>query len=493
MVKQSPSEQLDRVVAALLGPADAALSPNGASRPFDPALSPAIEVIRGLKNLPSPDFRARLKADLERRATMATAAAKATTEFRTAATPYLCVRGAAAALEFYKQAFGATEQLRLMQPDGRIGHAEIHIRGARIMLSDEFPEIGFRSPASLGGSPVLIHLDVEDVDAVARRAVAVGAEIVRPVADQFYGDRSGHLRDPFGYTWVVSTHKETLSPEEMQRRSEEFANRQTGTQPPGKQPPQGEAFREGFHSLTPYLIITGAGPWIEFVRQAFGAQEHLRVKRPGAGDLIMHAEVKIGDSMVELADANEQFPPMPSALWLRVDDVDAAYHRALDAGATPIQAPSDQEYGSRDGSVKDPSGNHWYIHTPKPGNALFESLRSVTPYLHPLRGAVLIEFLKNAFGAEEVYRAQSPDGVIHHAQVRIGDSLIGMGDAHGIYQPMPSTLHLYVPDADLAYERALRAGASSIQPPADQPYGERNAGVNDPFGNRWFIATLIRH
>jgi PhnB protein len=493
MAKQSASEQLDQLVAAFLGAADWPRSPNGATPPFGSAQEPVMEVIRGLKNLPSPAFRARLKADLERRATMATPAAKAIPEFRATATPYLSVRGAAAAIEFYKKAFGATEQLRLMQPDGRIGHAEIDILGARILLADEFPEIGFRSPESLGGSPVLISLDVEDVDAVVPRAIAAGAEVVRPVADQFYGDRSGQLRDPFGYTWVVSTHKQTLSPEEMQRRSEEFSNRQTGATARAKQPPQREAFREGFHSITPYLIIEEAGRWIDFVEQAFGAEERLRVKRPGAGDIIMHAEVKIGDSMIELADANEQFPPMPSAIWLRVNDVDATYDRALEAGATPIQAPADMEYGSRDGSVKDLSGNHWYIHTPKPGNTFFQGLRSVTPYLHPLRGAVLIEFLNKAFGAEEVYRSQSPDGVIHHAQVRIGDSMIGMGDAHGTYQPMPSTLHLYVPDADRTYEQALRAGASSIQPPADQPYGERNAGVRDPFGNRWFIATPIRH
>jgi uncharacterized glyoxalase superfamily protein PhnB len=100
--------------------------------------------------------------------------------------------------------------------------------------------------------------------------------------------------------------------------------------------------------------------------------------------------------------------------------------------------------------------------------------------------------MKKAFGAEEVYRAQSPEGVVHHAQVRIGDSMIGMGEAHGPYQPMPSTLHLYVPDTDSSYERALAAGAESIQAPADQPYGDRSAGVKDPFGNRWFLATHVR-
>jgi len=249
--------------------------------------------------------------------------------------------------------------------------------------------------------------------------------------------------------------------------------------------------REGFHSITPYLILAGAPQWIEFAKQAFGAEERFRVQRPEGGP-IMHAEVKIGDSIIELADANPQFPPSMAAMSLRVSDVDAVYDRAIEAGATPIHPPADQDYGCRDASVKDMCGNHWYIFTPLSANSIFEAWRSLTPYLHPLRAPQVIEFAKKAFGAEEVYRAQSPDGVVHHAQVRIGDSIVGMGEAHGPYQPMPCTLHLYVPDADATYERALRAGATSIQPVADQPYGDRSGGVQDPFGNRWFIATHMR-
>jgi PhnB protein len=249
--------------------------------------------------------------------------------------------------------------------------------------------------------------------------------------------------------------------------------------------------REGFHTITPYLIIPGAEQLIDFVKQAFGAEERFRAQRPGT-NTIMHAEVKIGDSMIELADANPRFPPTPAALLFRVTDVDTVYSRAVEAGATPIAPPADTDYGSRDGWVKDVCGNNWYIFTPAAGNTIFEGLRSVTPYLHPLRAPQVIEFLQKAFGAEEVYRAQSPDGVVHHAQVRIGDSVVGMGDAHGPYQPMPCTLHLYVPDTDRVYEEALRVGATSIQPPTDQPYGDRSAGVTDPFGNRWFIATHIR-
>ena len=134
-------------------------------------------------------------------------------------TPYLCVRDAARALEFYKKAFGATELMRMADPSGKIGHAEIKIGDSHIMLADEFPEMGFRSPQSLGGSPVAIHLYVEDVDATASQAVAAGAKLVREVKDQFYGDRNGSVEDPFGHVWYISTHLEDVSEEEMRKRA----------------------------------------------------------------------------------------------------------------------------------------------------------------------------------------------------------------------------------------------------------------------------------
>jgi PhnB protein len=138
-------------------------------------------------------------------------------------TPYLIVRGAAQALEFYKKAFGARELFRFPMPDGQIGHAELKIGDSHIMLADEpmdavHQQMGHKAPKSLGGSSVSIMLYVEDVDAVAKQAVAAGAKEVRPVVDQFYGDRSGTFQDPFGHIWTIGTHKEDVSPEEMQRR-----------------------------------------------------------------------------------------------------------------------------------------------------------------------------------------------------------------------------------------------------------------------------------
>ena len=134
-------------------------------------------------------------------------------------TPYLMVKGAAAAIDFYKKAFGATEIMRMPQADGRVGHAEIQIGNSRVMLADEFPEMGFVGPQTIGGTGVTLHLYVEDVDKVAKQAVAAGAKEMRAVQDQFYGDRSGTFQDPFGHVWNISTHKEDLTMEEIGKRA----------------------------------------------------------------------------------------------------------------------------------------------------------------------------------------------------------------------------------------------------------------------------------
>ena len=133
--------------------------------------------------------------------------------------PYLIVDGAARAIDFYTQVLGAKERMRMDGPDGKIGHAELQIGDSVIMLADEFPEMDFRSPRSIGGTPVHIHLYVEDVDAVVGRALASGAKVLRPVQDQFYGDRSGSVIDPYGHVWHVATHKEDLSMDELRRRA----------------------------------------------------------------------------------------------------------------------------------------------------------------------------------------------------------------------------------------------------------------------------------
>ncbi len=135
-------------------------------------------------------------------------------------TPYLSIDGAARAIEFYQQAFGATERMRMEMPDGRLGHAELQIGDSVVMLADGCGEIGFPTATELGGTAVGIHLYVEDVDAVFTGALDAGATELRPLADQFYGDRTGTLRDPFGHMWFLATHKDDLTPEELYARAE---------------------------------------------------------------------------------------------------------------------------------------------------------------------------------------------------------------------------------------------------------------------------------
>jgi uncharacterized glyoxalase superfamily protein PhnB len=132
--------------------------------------------------------------------------------------PYLRVRGASDAIAFYQRVFGATEKYRLTEPNGRVGHAELDFGGTVLMLSDEFPEFGICGPQTIGAVSSSIHLHVDDADALIKRAVEAGAELVRPPVDQFYGERSGTVRDPFGHEWLIGHNIEALTPDEMQRR-----------------------------------------------------------------------------------------------------------------------------------------------------------------------------------------------------------------------------------------------------------------------------------
>ncbi len=135
---------------------------------------------------------------------------------------YLRLHDAAQAIEFYTQAFGAKEKFRLAEPGGRIGHAELELGATTIMLSDEYPEMGIRGPLAIGGTSFMLHLHVDDADALIRRAVDAGATLIRPASDQFYGERSGTVRDPFGHEWIIGHEIEKVTPQEMQRRYDEM-------------------------------------------------------------------------------------------------------------------------------------------------------------------------------------------------------------------------------------------------------------------------------
>ena len=210
----------------------------------------------------------------------------------------------------------------------------------------------------------------------------------------------------------------------------------------------------------------------------------------------MHGEVRIGDTMLMVGGGipGKKFPGtlQAGALHIYVEDADAAYKKALAAGATSIDEPRDQEYGERSATVRDAAGNFWYIATHKGESYKPKGLFNVNPYLHPRRAEPLIGFLKRAFGAQEIAKYASPDGVVHHAEIRVGDSVVEMGEAHGKYEPMEAMFYLYVPNVDDVYRQAVAAGATSFQEPTDQPYGDRNAGVKDAFGNKWYIATHVK-
>src|SRR5262249_26959500 len=245
---------------------------------------------------------------------------------------------------------------------------------------------------------------------------------------------------------------------------------------PRQEAPEVSPVPEGFHTITPYLQVRGADRLIEFLTQTFDASQIMRVLTPDG--LILHAELKVGDSVIEMADAGSTYPAMPASIHLYVRDVDATYERAIGAGGDSLARPRDQEYGDREASVRDPLGNRWYIATHKlTGNPIPEGLRTITPYFHPQGADQMIEFLGRAFGAEVMARYDAPDGTIAHAKVRIGDSVVEMGEAHGEWGPMPTALHMYVEDADGTYGKALNAGAAKLFAPRNEPYGDRIGGV----------------
>ncbi len=409
---------------------------------------------------------------------------------RTIALPCLVFKNAAKAIEFYEKAFGAKELFRF-EHEGHIPHAEIAIGDSNVALRDEWAEGNIFSAETLGNSPVSLEVHVPDVDEFARRAVAAGMEVIRPLKDQFYGRRDVTLGDPFGYQWRGITVKEQVSIEEMHRRMEQLTTgpeggriSQTGVDP----------IPRGFHRVTPYIVTADGDAMINFAKNAFGAEITLRAEGGGAGGV--HGEVRIGDTMLMMGGGLPGKPfaakPQLTALHVYVKDTDATYKKALQAGATSLGAPQDHEYGERGASVKDPFGNFWYIATHKGGSYVPKGLHTVNVYLHPLRAEPVIAFLRRAFGAEEIAKHASPDGVVHHAEVRVGDSVVEMGEAHGPYQPMPSMFYVYVPDCDSVYRQAIAAGAKSLHELTDQPYGDRNGAVTDPFGNIWYIGTHVK-
>jgi len=482
---QKQIEQLNKAVDLMLTRTD------GKPGKVEAEVEPLVRIAAELRNLPRESFKARLKSELEGKKRMSTIA-EPVAVVRVTASPRLAFRNPAQAIEFYKNALGAKETFRFEVGD-QIPHAEIMIGDSTIDITGEWPEGGRFSAETLGHSPISITLQVPDVDAFTEHAVAAGMTLAAAPKDQFYGHRDALLRDPFGYSWGVFTVKEEMSLEEMHRRMKGLTEGPEG----GKMPEKGKTgvnpIRPGFRMVTPYLVAEDGNALLDFTREVFAADELLRVNTAIGG---VHGELRIGDSIVMMGGGTpgKKFPGtlQPNALHVYVKDADAVTKKALEAGATLLEPIRDQEYGERSASVRDKAGNFWYIATAKGDSYVPKGLHNVNPYLHPRRAEPLISFMKRAFGAQEIAKYASPDGVVQHAAIRVGDSVIEMGEAHGRYEPMPAMFYLYVRDMDAVYRQALAAGAESFQEPADQPYGDRNAGVKDAFGNKWYIASHIK-
>jgi PhnB protein len=247
---------------------------------------------------------------------------------------------------------------------------------------------------------------------------------------------------------------------------------------------------EGLHTVTPYLAGVGAAKLIDFLESAFGAKVEERFPRPDDPEKIMHSQILIGDSRIELGDVVDVMDARRFELHLYVEDVDAVYEKAVAAGARTLHAPTDQPYGDREAGIEDPMGNYWYIATH--GKEVRPvGFRWITPFFHASHAAEFIDFLAITFGATQKELVMSPQGTVTYATFLIGDSLIELASSHAQWQPMPAAMHVFVDDADRVYQRALDGGATSLFPPSEQPYGQRVGGIIDPEGNRWYVATVL--
>lgn len=300
--------------------------------------------------------------------------------------------------------------------------------------------------------------------------------------------------------WPRSDFKTRLKADLQRRISMKEAVAPSTQSEPSKPP----VFRRpNFPNIAPYFLVPDGSKFIDFLVAAFEGMERIRVPRPDGS--IMHAEVAIGNSVIELGDANEQYPQRVMTTHLYVPDADATYSRALAAGATPVHAPTDEHpSGDRWGEAKDAFGNTWYIATrrtelksEKSREQALESLPgreaslAVQPYLHLRDAAKMIPFIEAALGAQATGVHSTPDGVVLHATIEIAGATFEIDEAQPGAEPTKAYLHAYVPDTDAIYARAVAAGAKGVTPPYTAPYGDRSASIEDPHGNTWFLATFL--
>ena len=244
-------------------------------------------------------------------------------------------------------------------------------------------------------------------------------------------------------------------------------------------------------TVTPYLIVPDVHRQIDFIKEVFGAEGKIYGLGSQGG---YHSEYRIGDSLLMIGGGGEgskwKGTPVPVSLHVYVQDVDGVYQQAMQAGATSLMPPTDMEYGERGAAIEDIGGNHWYVATAFGPSYVPEGLPDVMPYFN-IRGAKeMIDFLTQALAAETLALHESPDGTVQHGKVRIGASIVEMGEAHGQWQPRPMHFMVNVEDCDAAYERAMKAkGAISVSVPANVSYGGRTGTIEDPFGNTWYLSS----
>ena len=249
----------------------------------------------------------------------------------------------------------------------------------------------------------------------------------------------------------------------------------------------------GFRTITPFIIHDKAPELVDFMKGSFGAEE---LKRNTAGEAFgFYSEVRIGDSVIMIGGGTAaRWGNLPGAFHVYVEDCDAAYRRALEAGASTLIGatgePADRPYGERSAFVEDAFGNYWYIATRLASAPAAEGLGTVLPYVHPEGARKYIDFLKRAFGVEEMAVIEQA-GRVMHAAVRVGDAVLEMGEAAERTGIPSNGFFLFVDDVEAAYTRALAAGATTVRPPADIPYGLRSAIVKDPEGYMWWPARWI--
>jgi len=376
-------------------------------------------------------------------------------EGRNAISAGFVAKGAAQLIDFMKRAFKAQEIQKYEWPDGL--YASIRIGESVVGVSEASNHEWMRP------TPSMIYMYVEDCDALYAQALRAGAKSISEPKDQFYGDRHGAVQDEWGNQWYIAT--------------------------PIKEPTTNKIaeFRPNFRTLTPYLLPS-MPEYVDFLKNVFDAEQTFRGDTgPGS----FHAEFKIGNSMVMVGVGSSR--SMPASMIIYVPNVDETYARALKAGAKPVSEIV-ENYGDRFGVVEDPAGNGWCIATYLGREPIVaqDRLNTITISFALPDAARFIDFAKRAFNGREIVRYDSAEGKVMHAKIGIGDSALGVGEANDRWHSKPTMIYVYVQDCDAVYRQALRAGAKSILEPKDQPYGDRQGGLEDEWGNQWFIATPFR-